>query len=137
MANPVERPKRIKVGAKRYDIEFVSQVDEAKSLGECDYLSQTLLVCEGQAHEGERDSLMHEICHAIDDNQQTGLKERQVHMMATGILQVLHDNPSLVKYLCEQRPKLLRRRVTTSGGTPPAAVVHTPQAAPNLTGAPQ
>lgn len=104
MAKSIDRPKRVKVGSRYYDIEYVASVDADDSLGECDYLPQKCLIKEGQAFEGERDSVIHELFHAVDENQQTDLKEKQVHMLASGVLTLLRDNPKLVSYLCAKRP---------------------------------
>jgi hypothetical protein len=52
------------------------------------------------AHE-TMDTLLHEFIHAIDENMQIGLKEKQVARLGTGLLALLRDNPSLVKYLTQ------------------------------------
>jgi hypothetical protein len=46
-----------------------------------------------------KDTLLHELVHAIDYEMHLGMKERQVHCVATGILDMLNRNPQLVNCL--------------------------------------
>ena len=54
--------------------------------------------CEQQ----RRDTLLHEIIHAISDSVKLNMKEKQVHALACCMLQVLRDNPELVEYLLKE-----------------------------------
>ena len=46
-----------------------------------------------------RDTRLHEVIHVIEKQLHLGMEERQVHALACGLLQVLRENPKLVRYL--------------------------------------
>lgn len=70
-----------------------------KAWGEYDYEAQIVRLRNGQQLAFEADTLLHELLHAIDDAMQLGLKERQVHCVATGIIALFKDNPAFLEYL--------------------------------------
>lgn len=74
--------------------------------GRCDNASAIITVCPGQDAHGSRDTLLHEVLHAIlhqqGYNNQYKEEERYVRPLATGLITVLRENPTLVKYLTEK-----------------------------------
>ena len=60
----------------------------------------------GQSHDALRDTLLHECVHAIDYAMKTGLEERQVSTLATGIYALLKDNPDFAAFLTAPDPNL-------------------------------
>lgn len=95
---------KVKIVGKVYDVEFVSEVDPQKSLGECVDSSQLIKIQTGLHPETQADTLLHEIIHGIDFAFNAKLTERQVHSVATGILAVLYDNPEIVAWIMDRRP---------------------------------
>lgn len=53
------------------------------------------------AHDREREVLVHELVHAVDEAMQSKLSEEQVEKLGVGLYALLSDNPELVKYLVE------------------------------------
>jgi len=97
----VKKPAAIKVIGRRYRVEFVRtggalQEDER---GECDTDGQLISVLEGQPLEGEQDTVLHEVIHAIEHAMGLDLKEEEVEKLTTGLIAVIKDNPSFLRYL--------------------------------------
>jgi len=71
--------------------------------GVCDNTKGTITIATGQDSFGEKDTLLHEIMHAILHQQgyhhAYKLEESFVRPLATGIITVLQDNPALAKAL--------------------------------------
>lgn len=74
--------------------------------GRCDNAKAVITVCEDQDAHSAKDTLLHEIMHAVLHQQGYDNpykeEERYVRPLATGILTVLLENPALVKYLTEK-----------------------------------
>ena len=49
----------------------------------------------------QRDTLLHEVMHAVDHEMHCNMSEAQIRRMATGLLQVLRHNAPLVAFLVE------------------------------------
>lgn len=91
----MKRPERLRLFGRHWTVHRV----QAEDYGYCDYDRQRIEIAEGATLEVDQDTLLHEIFHAVDNYMGTGLTEEQVRGMATGVLAVLKDNPSLVRYL--------------------------------------
>lgn len=52
-----------------------------------------------------RDTVLHEVIHAVDFSMYLGLEERQVHALAAGLLGVLRDNPEFTALLLQPEPE--------------------------------
>lgn len=97
-----KRPERIKIISKRYQIEWCAPGETSLSVeqaGECDPCSQVIKVESGMPEDSERDTLLHEVVHAIDAEMDLDLTEKQVLGISKGILAVLMDNSSFRRYL--------------------------------------
>jgi hypothetical protein len=96
-------PSVIKVLGKPYSVTYVLEMED-DDVGDIDSAKLEIKLVEGQAFEAERDTALHEVIHAVDFGVCGGLKEPQVHALATGLLQVLRENPKFTKYLTEEKP---------------------------------
>jgi hypothetical protein len=97
------RPKVIKVMGKDYSIKFVSTSPIAhENLGQCDHKKMLICIEEDQVPVEELDTVIHEILHAIWYQMSIGEgpmeEEPIVRRTANGLLQVILDNPVLLKY---------------------------------------
>lgn len=97
-----KRPERIKIISKRFTIEYQAtgsaDLDPEHS-GECRTLEQRILIEDGQQPDTQKDTILHEVIHAIADEMDLDLSEEQVGGAAKGILAVLMDNPTFARYL--------------------------------------
>lgn len=92
-------PKWIRIIGKRYRAEVVDKVDAEDSDGESDPVNQKLLLARGLGFENARDTALHEVIHGVDHQMRLALTEEQVEGLGTGVLAVMRDNPSFVRWL--------------------------------------
>ena len=89
-------PERIKVGDTWYTIEYYGELyDEAgaKLFGNCDFARSTIKIV-SNPHTW-KNTLRHELTHAISYFMNAGLKERQIDTMCNGLGMLFEDNPAL------------------------------------------
>ena len=67
--------------------------------GLCEARTETIKIADGMTPNHTRETLLHEVLHAIEDHGQIGLTEMQVVALGYGILGVLRSNPNLAAYL--------------------------------------
>ena len=84
---------------KPYRIELVKK--KGSDYGECFVDQCNIEIASYQCDMQKRDTLLHEILHAVDHEMGTDMSEPQVRRMATGMLAVLRHNPALVAFLTE------------------------------------
>ena len=101
-----KRPERIKIISKRFSVHYVEAGDGGleteDNKGMCDSLNQDIWIEEGLKFDTQKETVLHEVLHAISDEMALDLSEAQVDGGAKGILAVLMDNPSFAKYLLKK-----------------------------------
>lgn len=100
----------VRVIGKTYTVRLVNKSPLDKDSGECDERSQTITVNEDQTEEAMQDTLLHEVIHAIDHTLDAGMEERQVRLLATGLIAVFRDNPDLAEYVTRKPKEAGRKR---------------------------
>lgn len=97
------RPAAVIVLGQSLTIEYTPKglLDRDPAAGHTNLEAQRIEVGEGQAHHQERDTLVHELLHAIGMIVGQRLKEREVAAFAPVLLDVLRSNPAVVAYLTE------------------------------------
>jgi hypothetical protein len=98
-------PQSVVVIGKTFTIEYVEKVDDDDNSGECDDAAQIIKVNRKQHAESIKDTLLHEVIHAVERQLDLRMKEKQVHALAVGMLQVLRENPTFVAFLTAQARK--------------------------------
>lgn len=104
MAKIFALPSVVNIIGKPYTVKIVESLDDGASDGEMSEHLQQIQIAAGQTWENERDTVLHEAIHGIEERLQLKMREKQVAILATGLLQVLRENPKLVAYLCAKRP---------------------------------
>lgn len=89
-------PPYVMILGKRYQIIESSHIEEC---GLTEPHACTIYISTDINPQQVRDTLLHEIVHAIDYEMHLGMKERQVHCVATGLLNLFKDNPHLASEL--------------------------------------
>jgi hypothetical protein len=100
-------PVKIDVMGKLYTIinelppppEDEDGADDDRDSGECDFSGCEIRVDPTEAEPMQRDTLLHEVIHAVEDAMGLKVTEHRVALLATGLLQVLRHNPNFVAYL--------------------------------------
>ena len=107
-----KRPARICILGKPFKVGFVpiehiglrdNAEDDDPGMGRTSPERQEIYVRSGQPLESEQDTVLHECLHAVDETLGLQMNEYQVTVLATGLLAVLKDNPSLRSYLCAKK----------------------------------
>ena len=97
----------VRIGHRRYRIQEWSDAElvTTDSYGQCDKQRGIIYICTHLDAIVVADTFLHEILHAVwheynlqDDDRE----ERIVHTLATGLTQVMHDNPELLTWLKKQ-----------------------------------
>lgn len=92
-------PVSVDILGQRYTVLHEAPSDDGA--GECHTDSNLIRVHPAHGEPAQRDTLLHEIVHAIDEALQTSLRERQVRLLSTGLQCVLRSNPAVVAYLMD------------------------------------
>lgn len=90
----------IDILSKRFIVKW-KPTPGGKDYGHCDSFQCTILVDPKQHLEQQKDTLLHECVHALDHELDTGMREKQVRRIATGLLDFMRSNPEVVKWLME------------------------------------
>ena len=100
------RFKTIRLIGKRHRIEWDCEVlhadDGAEADGLFDRAKKLIQVAAGQTHDDERETLLHEILHALEVQMDAEIPEAKLRQLAVGLYAALKDNPRLVAYLLEE-----------------------------------
>ncbi len=94
-------PPKLRLLGKRWTVK-VQSPKGGKDVGECDHSTAIISVSPKQTDDSKRDTLLHEVTHAIDEELQLRMTERQVRLIATGLLEAFRSNPAFVAYLIEE-----------------------------------
>ena len=82
---------------KVYAVQFVER--EGGDYGECFADQCRIEVATYQCMAQQRDTLLHEVLHAVDHEMHSGMSEPQIRRVATGLLAVLRHNPAFAAFL--------------------------------------
>ena len=98
----IKKIKRVVVGASVYKVIHTAEsivADREECYGAHDYEMKMIRVTDlcQVSNQLKEETLVHEICHAIEDDRRLGLDETQLAGMSAGIYQVLRDNKKLFK----------------------------------------
>ena len=98
-------PKRLTIQGKLYRVQVVDKVDEDENGGEMSKQLQRILLGSFLTFDHMRETFIHEILHAIDEEMGLNLDETMINSIGVGLYQVWSDNPKLRAFLAERRPK--------------------------------
>lgn len=99
-------PGTVSIGHYTYDIKQESPITQTNGpdlCGKIDYMHQDITVSWDMSENHQRETLMHELLHAVCYHHHVQLKEREVMLLARGISELLVRNPSLVDVYADQR----------------------------------
>lgn len=110
----MKRPRRVKVGAFWYSIEYSKQVED-RCIGICYHHAKRIRVQSDLSRRMLAQTVLHEIMHAIyyefgltnseqaDADNAAGMvhEEAAVNGLSIGMMQVLVDNPGFRRFLVE------------------------------------
>jgi hypothetical protein len=91
-------PPKLRILGKLWQIKQQA-TKGGKDDGKCEFATKIIWVNPKQTEDSKRDTLLHEVIHALDEELQTKTSERQVRLLATGLLEVIRNNPAFMAYL--------------------------------------
>lgn len=99
----MEAPHVIKMLGSEVTIEFLDAVvvDNEPAMGSYDQELSRIVIKRGMSLSSIRDTLMHEIIHAILQHYEMD-SEKTVRILTPALLSMLRDNPRLVSFLTEE-----------------------------------
>lgn len=86
----------VDVLGKRYTVVVKTEMAD---YGECKSDECLIEIGSHQCAAQQRDTLLHEVIHAIEHELDVTVTEKAVRMLGTGLLAVLRHNPALAAYL--------------------------------------
>jgi hypothetical protein len=98
--------KSIKIAGIKYDVNLVTKLgekEEKKDSGEvgCTHPDYTHInISTENSVDHSRCVMVHECVEAINHRYDAKLSHHQVYLIETAIIQLLRDNPDLVKFIC-------------------------------------
>lgn len=108
----MKRPARVKIVGKAYGVTYAPQAhpelndpEDGELHGRIRHESQQVYVLETLSLEQEQDTLLHEVFHGIEAAMGLDLEEDEILRLATGLLAVIKDNPTFVRYLAAKVPQ--------------------------------
>jgi peptide deformylase len=101
------KEKLIDILGKIYKLKFLEDSKfEDQDYGLINFNTMEIQINIDKGLDHQKDTLIHEMIHAIDSDLGIGLTERQVRQLGCGIFQVLKTNKKLRLWLFTERRKL-------------------------------
>lgn len=101
--------KTLRLIGKRHRIEWDVAVLQDENGNDLDGLfhqnKKLIQIAAGQTHDDERETLLHEMLHALETQMNAEIAEAKLRQLAVGLYAALRDNPKLVAYLLEEEPE--------------------------------
>lgn len=99
----IERPASVRVLGKNFTVQFCKQGPmDLEDFGHMLLGKQQIAIQDNLPSELERDTLLHEVIHAISDQTDMGLTEHQVQILGCALMQVFLDNAEFTAYLTKK-----------------------------------
>jgi len=103
----VNEPKRIRILGKYYKIiKDSTPLEDSENVGLTDIQSCQITFLEDQDPQQQRDTIIHECVHAIEETMGLDLTEEQVLGLGGGIYALMIENPNLIKWIMHKCPRL-------------------------------
>lgn len=100
----MKRPKSVRVMGKTYRLIWdCEDLEEDMSAGDHSQRHLAIRVAARYAEEEQRETVLHELCHAVEHQLGLDLEEEQVRQMSVGLFAIFQDNPGLVAYLWSKK----------------------------------
>jgi len=97
-------PDELRILGKTWHfIERPDLIETDDVFGLCDIREQRILYCSETTPSQMRDTILHEVIHAIEGTIGLDLSEVEVHALAAGLYAVAQDNPDWTRWMfCPQ-----------------------------------
>jgi hypothetical protein len=92
-----KRPASIRIAGKVYRVKFRQETD----CGRCDNARLTITISRDQDKQHQRDTLLHEVIHAVEYACGMDIGEENVRMLGTHLLAALVENPEATRWILD------------------------------------
>lgn len=94
----------LKIANHNYKVKRLSIVKKSngETFGEWDSISMTIVVDKYLKNSMYKETLLHEVLHGLDYHNGINLTHKQIDALTAGLLQVIRDNPLLVRHLTQE-----------------------------------
>jgi hypothetical protein len=96
------RPEVVRVFGRNFYITYTGIEGGMTNLGLTHYNESLVNIREDQRPIEEKDTLLHEFIHVIDHIMECELEERQVTILAHGLIGIFQDNPEFARYIIDE-----------------------------------
>ena len=96
------RPEVVRVFGRNYYVLYPTIENGMTHLGLTHFEEALINVRDSQRPLEEKDTLLHEFIHVIDHVMELELEERQVTVLAHGLMGIFQDNPEFAKFITEK-----------------------------------
>lgn len=93
-----ERPSSVRILGKRYEVRWGPQAT-APDYGEQSDLECWVRVCTGLPRDEERETLLHELLHAIDGQLDIDRPEREHNLRSLALFELFKNNKGLAEFI--------------------------------------
>lgn len=101
----MDKPKTVRIGQLEYQIEYKPAVvgdDQHVLYGESRTHEQRILISDNHGIERQKETLLHEVLHAIDEWYNfNGLEERHVTQITHGVFDFIKQNKDAIRWIIE------------------------------------
>jgi hypothetical protein len=91
----------LRIAGKRHAVMWDVKPASENEYGEYCPVTLQIRVCSGLAPDEERETLLHEVLHAVAAQTDTDMPEAKHGRFSVGLFEALKNNPKLVSYLFE------------------------------------
>lgn len=96
--------KRLQILGREFSTKRVSALAElGDKWGDCCPFGQEIRIEDGMVPESETHIVVHEILHGYDDILGIDLEHKQIDSLAYSVIDLIRNNPQLVKYITEKK----------------------------------
>ncbi len=92
-------PLSVRILGKHYKVEPMPEHTMDGEFGACNYAFQLIEYNSKLAVDECKDTILHEMVHALDHGMQLKLTEEQVHAVATGFYSIIKDNKEFFEWV--------------------------------------
>ena len=92
--------RQLKIIGKRHRIKWDAELPDND--GEIDLTRNIISIAKDLPHDEERDTLLHEVTHAVEKQLNCSIPEDKLRLIVTGLYAVFLDNPAFRAYMFEE-----------------------------------
>lgn len=111
--------ERLRLFGKAYTVELQSESQlETKYQGRIDYQKCLITILAGLASDASKETLLHEIVHALEHELQLNLSEQQVGALSVGLWAACQANPTEMRWVLGLDSPTVPAEKKTAGKNP-------------------